>query len=158
MRGRPGNEESSDADESSLPAEVRRATARHLEHAKARAIKILADREATEKLVDAAEKKTNREKSGRLNAVWQQTTALLRLLRAYAVGEYRAVSWESLLLIAMAIIYFVSPIDAIPDFLPVGLIDDAAVIAFVITVVNEELNDFINWERATKTRGADSAE
>jgi uncharacterized membrane protein YkvA (DUF1232 family) len=158
VRGRSENEEPSEAAESSLPTEVRRATARHLEHAKVRAMKVLADREATEKLVDAAERKTNREKSGRLNAVWQQTTALLRLLRAYAVGEYRAVSWESLLLIAMAIIYFVSPVDAIPDFLPVGLMDDAAVIAFVITVVNEELNDFIDWERTTKARGTDSAE
>jgi uncharacterized membrane protein YkvA (DUF1232 family) len=72
----------------------------------------------------------------------------LRLIRAYAKGDYRAIPWESLLLIVAAIIYFVSPVDAIPDFLPVRLVDDAVVIAFVVGVVAEELDDFMEWEKA----------
>ena len=41
----------------------------------------------------------------------------------------------------------VTPIDVIPDFLPAGLLDDAAVIAFVIALVAEELDDFMEWEK-----------
>jgi uncharacterized membrane protein YkvA (DUF1232 family) len=117
------------------------------EQAKTRAEKVLNDPSATKKLLDAAEKKSSRTKSRRFSEVREQLKALLRLIRAYANGDYRAISWESLLLIVAAIIYFVSPIDAIPDFLPIGLLDDAVVIAFVIGVVADELDDFMEWEK-----------
>jgi uncharacterized membrane protein YkvA (DUF1232 family) len=120
---------------------------KHFEQAKTRAEKVLNDPSATKKLLDAAEKKSSAKKSRRFSEVREQLKALLRLIRAYANGDYRAISWESLLLIVAAIIYFVSPIDAIPDFLPIGLLDDAVVIAFVIGVVSDELDDFMEWEK-----------
>ena len=124
-----------------------RAAAKHFEQAKTRAEKVLKDPSATKRLLDAAEKKSSGEKSRRFSEVREQLKTLLRLIRAYANGDYRAISWESLLLIVAAIIYFVSPIDAIPDFLPIGLLDDGVVIAFVIGVVAEELDDFMEWEK-----------
>jgi uncharacterized membrane protein YkvA (DUF1232 family) len=126
--------------------DTRKAKSKHSEQAKTRAEKVLNDPSATKKLLDAAEKKSSGAKSRRFSEVRGQLKALLRLIRAYANGDYRAISWESLLLIVAAIIYFVSPIDAIPDFLPIGLVDDAAVIAFVVGMVAEELDDFMEWE------------
>ena len=72
---------------------------------------------------------------------------LVRLVRAYVKGEYRDVPWETIALAIGALIYFISPIDAIPDFIPVvGYIDDAAVIGFVIASVYTDLNNFRDWE------------
>jgi uncharacterized membrane protein YkvA (DUF1232 family) len=69
------------------------------------------------------------------------------LLRAYIRGDYRDIPWGSIVLVIVAIIYFVSPIDLIPDIIPViGLTDDAAVIAFVIAQIKADLDNFLAWE------------
>ena len=59
-------------------------------------------------------------------------TALIRLTRAYFSKQYIDVPWQTIVLAIAALIYFVSPIDLIPDFIPVvGYLDDVAVISFV---------------------------
>jgi uncharacterized membrane protein YkvA (DUF1232 family) len=65
----------------------------------------------------------------------------------YATGEYREVPWKSLTLIVAAVLYFVMPIDLIPDFLVgVGYVDDVAVLAWVMSAVGSDLEDFRRWE------------
>lgn len=77
---------------------------------------------------------------------------LVRLIRAYASGEYRQLPWKSLLSIVGVLIYFVSPLDFIPDFLPiVGMADDLALIAWLFTAVSKDLDEFSKWEKQTKT-------
>lgn len=108
---------------------------------------MLSDPEATKKLLASAESKMK--KPSPLDEVVEELKAFLRLVRAYIDGDYRAISWESLVLIVAGIIYVVSPLDAIPDFLlPLGLIDDAAVVVFVMGAVVAEVEDFIEWEKA----------
>ena len=77
---------------------------------------------------------------------------LIRMVRAYASGEYRAISWKSLVSIVAVLIYFVSPIDLIPDFLPViGITDDVALVIWLIKTLGDEINKFSNWEKQEKT-------
>jgi uncharacterized membrane protein YkvA (DUF1232 family) len=72
-----------------------------------------------------------------------------RLLRAYAQGEYREVPWKSLLMIVAAILYFINPIDLIPDLLPlVGLTDDFAVLFMVYKSVGADIEKFLSWEKS----------
>ena len=78
--------------------------------------------------------------------VWSYLTALFRLLRAYIRRDYLDIPWGSIVLVIVAIIYFVSPIDLIPDILPFGLIDDAAVIAYVVAQIKVDLDNFLAWE------------
>ncbi len=71
----------------------------------------------------------------------------IRLLRAYATGNYRDVEFRSLLLILSAVIYFLMPVDAIPDFiLGSGFIDDAALLGWTFTAVRHEMDKFADWE------------
>ena len=85
--------------------------------------------------------------SAALQEMWQSLLAMLRLLRAYANGQYRNVPAKSLVLIVAGILYFALPIDVIPDFLiGVGFIDDAAVLAWVFNTVRTVLDDFARWE------------
>lgn len=118
----------------------------HFGKARNRAEQVLRDPGATERLADEAEKKINKKRAGKLSEVIEEVRTLIRLLRAFAAGEYRAIGLDSLILIAAALVYLVSPIDLIPDFLPGGLIDDAAVMVFVLGMVYEELDDFRQWE------------
>lgn len=99
-------------------------------------------------LEDAAKKARGFEKNrGPLGEVWSYLTALFRILKAYIRGEYRDIPWGSIVLVTVGIIYFVSPIDLIPDILPgIGLIDDAAVIAFVVAQIKADLDNFLAWE------------
>ena len=72
-----------------------------------------------------------------------------RLLRAYAQGEYREIPWKSLLLIVAAILYFINPIDVIPDLMPlVGLTDDFAVLFMVYKSVGADIEKFLEWEKS----------
>ena len=74
---------------------------------------------------------------------------LRRLLRAYALGEYREIPWKSLLLIVAAILYFINPIDIIPDLLPiVGLTDDFAVLFMVYKSIGADIDKFLLWEKS----------
>ena len=75
--------------------------------------------------------------------------ALLRLLQAYLHGEYTRIPWASVVSATAAVLYFVMPIDLIPDFIPVGgFVDDASVIAFVAAQIREDLDRFLQWEAA----------
>jgi len=79
----------------------------------------------------------------------ERVKTLLRMLRAYISGEYRQIPWKSLLMILGALIYFMMPIDLIPDFIPVtGLADDISIIFLVFGSINEDIKDFLEYERS----------
>jgi uncharacterized membrane protein YkvA (DUF1232 family) len=96
---------------------------------------------------EASSKADASARTGALSAVFQSLRALLRLLRAYVKGEYRNVPPKSLILIVAGVLYFLMPIDVIPDFIVgLGFIDDAAVLAWVVSTVKTVLDDFVIWE------------
>jgi uncharacterized membrane protein YkvA (DUF1232 family) len=92
---------------------------------------------------------------------WQQVNAaaakekfyvLGRLIRAYATGQYREIPWKTVLIIVAAVIYFVNPIDLIPDLVPiVGLTDDFGVLLWVYKAVSGEVDKFLTWEQSQVT-------
>ncbi len=96
--------------------------------------------------------------SENFSAARGQLNSLLALLKAYASGEYRAVSTRAIISIVAALLYFVVPMDLVPDFLLVlGLVDDAAVIGYVFTILRAEVADFEDWRVAQPTTsGGDS--
>ena len=71
----------------------------------------------------------------------------MRLVQAFARREYRDIAAENLVLIVAALVYFVAPIDLIPDiFLALGLSDDLAILAWTFNRLREELQRFERWE------------
>lgn len=78
-----------------------------------------------------------------LSDVWTYFTAMLRLVQAWLQGRCAAVLYKTLLASVVAI----DLIDAFPDMIPgVGLVDDAALIAWVITTIKSDLDAFLRWE------------
>ena len=86
-------------------------------------------------------------------------TALLRLSHAWSTHRYPYAPWKTILLAVAAILYFMNPIDLIPDALiGIGFIDDAAVIAFVMRTIHKDLRRFEKWESAHNTPISDATQ
>jgi uncharacterized membrane protein YkvA (DUF1232 family) len=99
-------------------------------------------------LVANAQSKAGQNRGGKLAGVFDSISASFRLLKAYAGGEYRQISLESMALIVASIIYFVMPFDAVPDFIvALGLLDDAALLAWTFRSVADDIEAFIGWEK-----------
>lgn len=78
-----------------------------------------------------------------LKSVSEYLTLMVNYVKDVATGRYKGYSKTHLTLIVAAILYVVSPLDVIPDFLIVaGLIDDAAIIAWVFNEIGKELDKY----------------
>ena len=124
-----------------------------VERSKSKAEDYLKDPEKSRHLLDEAMKKAkNKEKiSGPLAELWENLKTVFRLLQAYFNKQYTTIPWGSIVLLVGAVIYFVSPIDLMPDWIPLaGLIDDAAVLVFVLRQINADLQRFLEWENENK--------
>ena len=118
-----------------------------------RARRLIASPQALLRVVAQASRKTaavgNRP---RLTAVLDELRAMLGLLKAWATGTYQGPSKSNLVLMAGAVVYFLMPTDLIPDFIfGAGYIDDATVIAWVVTTAKEELAKFKRWRAASES-------
>lgn len=77
----------------------------------------------------------------------QPVMIFVRMIQAHFSGEYR-VSYTTLVLIVLALVYFLSPVDFIPDFLGFfGFADDLTVVMTVFAKVKDEVEGFLDWER-----------
>jgi uncharacterized membrane protein YkvA (DUF1232 family) len=101
------------------------------------------------KLVQDAVGKINIIPRGPFGETWPYLLAMIRVVRDYLRAEYRDMPAPKLLIIIAAIIYFVSPFDVIPDWVPVlGHIDDAFVVSLALKSVRADLDTFMAWETA----------
>jgi len=72
---------------------------------------------------------------------------LIGLIKDWSAGSYTMVSKKTILLAIAALLYFLSPLDTIPDFLgAIGFADDATVIIFVLNSIREEIDRYRQWK------------
>ncbi len=72
---------------------------------------------------------------------------LISLFKDWNKGIYTEVPTHTILLTVAALLYFLSPLDTIPDFLgAVGFTDDAAVVLFVLNMIKNEISRYKNWQ------------
>jgi uncharacterized membrane protein YkvA (DUF1232 family) len=73
----------------------------------------------------------------------------IRMIKASMKKEYTNVPWKTLLAISAGLIYFVAPIDLIPDFIPItGFIDDFTILLWIFNNFNKDIEAFRIWEKA----------
>lgn len=116
---------------------------------KAKAEKLLKDRKKMEDFLERLEKKLSLiPVAGKLLS---DVPVLISLVKAYIDKEYNEIPLGSIIAVVGGLIYVLSPIDIIPDAIPVaGYLDDAAVIAGVIKLVHDDLNDYKAWREEKK--------
>ncbi|MDA8886189.1 YkvA family protein [Bacteroidia bacterium] len=82
----------------------------------------------------------NKDKMG--SGLWGDVKTLRTMLKAWQSGTYKF-SKRIVVYVIAGLLYFVSPVDIIPDFLlGVGFIDDAAVLAIIVKRIKSELDRF----------------
>lgn len=98
-------------------------------------------------LARRAQSRAGRLPRTRLGSLRTDLPVLIRLTKAFAKGEYRQVPWKSVVLAAVGLLYFVTPIDLIPDVIVgTGFLDDAIVVAYVLKAIRDDLSKFEDWE------------
>ena len=97
-------------------------------------------------LIKTALHKANNKKRS-LTEVWDKLQLFIELVKTWSKGEYRDISKKTIVLIVATIIYFVSPMDLVPDFLVgLGIFDDVALIGFTAKQISTELDRFKTWK------------
>lgn len=72
---------------------------------------------------------------------------LISLVKSYVRKEYQEVPLGSIIAIVGGLIYFLSPIDLIPDHIPgIGYLDDATVIVFLLKMVGDDVEEYKEWQ------------
>jgi uncharacterized membrane protein YkvA (DUF1232 family) len=80
--------------------------------------------------------------------VFQRARALPRLLRAARRGDYPGLPTSRMALWGLALVYLVSPIDILPELLPIiGVADDAGVAVWLLTSVSTATGLYLRHER-----------
>ena len=84
---------------------------------------------------------------GSLAQVWGDLKLMIGLITDYTKGNYKSVPWKIMAAITAAVVYFVSPIDIVPDFIPfLGYFDDALVIKFALDLARNDLATYARWK------------
>lgn len=107
---------------------------------------IYMDRDKLKDLFNRTKKKIEGNKEFR--SLFDDIRVMIELVKDYRKGEYKELSRNSIILVLISLVYLVSPIDIIPDFLIGGFVDDAAVIAYVLKKITVELAAYKEWRKS----------
>lgn len=100
------------------------------------------------RLTRAAADKASEQRE-RLNGLWNDLQSLSELVAAWAKQEYTVVPWRTIGTAVGALVYFINPMDAMPDLIPgLGYLDDGAVLAFVAGSLRADIEAFEQWREA----------
>ena len=74
---------------------------------------------------------------------------MISLVKNYVQGKYTTVPYGTILAVLSALIYFLSPIDIIPDFIPLaGYLDDMAVVGLCMNMVKIDIETYDKWRQS----------
>jgi len=119
------------------------------EKSKEKAKKILEDKDKMDHFLERLEKKLVHIPV--VGGILSEIPTLVALVKAYVEKRYLEIPIGSIIAIVGALIYFLSPIDLIPDLLPgIGLVDDAAVLTLAFKFVHDDVVEFKAWRDANK--------
>lgn len=115
-----------------------------------KASEVLKDNKRVQSLLGSTREKLTEvlENNDRLKEFSEKIYVMIRMVKAQISGEYREFPWRTLAMIVGALIYFVTPLDLIPDVIPIlGLTDDISIVYWIYKSVQEDIEKFEEWER-----------
>ena len=85
--------------------------------------------------------------AGALRAYWEDVKTFFSMVKDYVGGVYREVPFGTVAAIVGSLAYVLSPIDVIPDFIPVlGYLDDGMVLGLCLKLVRGDVEDYRRWQ------------
>jgi len=89
-----------------------------------------------------ADKKVT-ELKDRLPGLARQVKLGFSMVRDYWKGDYRSIPWWSIASLGAGLVYFATPTDLLPDFIPLlGYLDDAAVLTAVMQGIKQDVRAY----------------
>lgn len=80
---------------------------------------------------------------GRFQKLFNQVKLLFGMIADYWNGAYKDIPWYTIAMAVAAVVYFLSPVDLIPDVIPViGYVDDATVLLLTFKAIQEDLKAY----------------
>ncbi len=90
-----------------------------------------------------------------LEKLWGDIRSLWQMLSDSIKGRYK-VPVRTAGAITFTLLYFINPVDLIPDFIPfVGYVDDAFVVTLCISFIGKDLEEYKKWKEE-KNNSVDS--
>jgi uncharacterized membrane protein YkvA (DUF1232 family) len=109
------------------------------------AVNIISDEQKTEGLLQKA--LSTMEKVPGLGKYVDEIKYMCSMVRDYIKKEYTDVKPATIIAVVASLVYLVSPIDIIPDYIPiVGYLDDMAVLAYAIKMTHNEIEAYKLWK------------
>ena len=85
-------------------------------------------------------------KFGLLARLLANLKLLVPLVKDYWTGAYRDVQAKSIVIFGAAILYIISPVDLIPDYIiGLGQIDDIAILSLSLFFLEKDLLKYKEW-------------
>lgn len=86
-------------------------------------------------------------KAGHLEGKTNELKLLIAMIKDTFAGRYKMNKWNMSVIVG-TILYVVSPLDAIPDVIPVlGWLDDASIVGFAISKLADEIDRYRKFKR-----------
>jgi uncharacterized membrane protein YkvA (DUF1232 family) len=99
-------------------------------------------------------------KDNKFKQLFAVALTLVRMVRSYITGDYREISASTIISGLAVLLYVLSPIDLVPDFIPVvGFLDDLSLISWFVGKFHVELVRYRDWEsRITQLTASNPAQ
>ena len=89
-------------------------------------------------------------KDNKFKQLFDVALTLVRLVRSYISGEYREIETSTIVSGFAVLLYVLSPIDLVPDFIPVlGFLDDLSLVSWFLGKFQTEITRYREWENHT---------
>ncbi|MBQ3424931.1 MAG: DUF1232 domain-containing protein [Clostridia bacterium] len=125
-------------------AEKARKICRAVDENKTEAERITNDRDAFDRFLDRIGETLK--KIPRVGNLLCDIPLLVSLVKSYVEGAYKEIPYNSIIAVVATLLYVISPIDLIPDAIPViGFADDAAAVAFCVKMIHDDLEKYRQW-------------
>ncbi len=101
-----------------------------------------------EKVVNKSEEIKKKFTGRSLGRFIEDAQLLISIVKDYWSGKYRQVPYGAVAAIVFTLIYVFNPLDLVPDILPIiGEVDDAAVVAACLMLVERDLYKYRDWKQ-----------
>ena len=107
--------------------------------------------EDAEKVVKKRKTINQKASRGPLKKMTSDIMLMVALIIDYWWGRYVRTPWWTISAILVALLWILNPLDLVPDAIPLfGLLDDAAVVAVVMAMTEQDLADYKAWKQSRR--------